>query len=138
MEHPLRRKSVLLVEDEASIRESLIELFEGDGIGVFAAASIEEARRHLHDHAADLVITDLRLGVNRDGGLQVMAVAGLLAPDAVVVVLTAYPDDANRLAAERLGATHFLQKPVDLGIIARIAGACGIRTALTDVPLPLR
>ncbi len=124
------RKSVLLVEDEDSIRESLVELFESEGVDVFTAATLSAAQQHLKDRPVDFLITDLRLGSKRDGGLQVMAAAGLLAADAAVVVLTAYPDDANRLAAERLGATHFLQKPVDLDVIARIAAAYGIRTAL--------
>ena len=130
----MHRKSVLLVEDEPSIRESLVELFESDGVIAFTAGTSAEARRHLQDQPVDLVITDLRLGSQRDGGLQVLGAAGLLAADAGVVVLTAYPDEANRLAAQRLGATHFLQKPVDLDVIARIAGEHGIPTALLALP----
>ena len=126
----MRRKSVLLVEDEVSIRESLVELFESDAVQVCTAASLGEARRQLCDRSVDLVITDLRLGPRRDGGLQVTGAAGMLAADAAVVVLTAYPDDDNRLAARRLGATHFLQKPVDLEIIARIAAIYGVPTAV--------
>lgn len=128
----MSRKSVLVVEDEESIRDSLVELFEAGATDIRAAATLEEARRVLTDRPVDLVITDLRLGPKRDGGLQVMAAAGLLAPDAVVVVLTAYPDDANRHAAKRLGATHFLQKPVDLDVLAHMAAALGIATALID------
>jgi len=131
------RKFVLIVEDEESIRESLVELFESEEVEIFTAATLAEARQHLQLRTVDLIVTDLRLGAKRDGGLQVMAAAGLLAADAAVVVLTAYPDDANRLAAERLGATHFLQKPVDLDIIARIAAAHGIPSALITDPFPL-
>jgi DNA-binding NtrC family response regulator len=125
-------KSVLVVEDEESIRESLVELFEGGTTDIRAAATLEDARRILAERPIDFVITDLRLGTKRDGGLQVMAAAGLLAPDATVVVLTAYPDEANRHAAKRLGATHFLQKPVDLDVLARMAAVLGIATALID------
>jgi DNA-binding NtrC family response regulator len=128
----MSRKSVLVVEDEQSIRESLVELFEAGSTDIQAAATLDHALRFLADRPVDLVITDLRLGSKRDGGLQVMAAAGLLAPDATVIVLTAYPDDANRHAAKRLGATHFLQKPVDLDVIARMAAALGIATALID------
>ena len=134
----MHRKSVLLVEDEESIRESLVELFETDAIEVLTAATLDEARRHLATQTADFIITDIRLGAKRDGGIQVIAAASLLAPDAAVIVLTAFPDDANRRAAHRLGATYFLQKPVDLDIIARIAAAHGIASALIDPsPLPL-
>ena len=134
----MRRKSVLIVEDETSIRESLIELFETEGGDVVAAATLDEAIRHLLDWTIDFVVTDLRLGARRDGGLQVAAAAGLLAPDAAVVMLTAYPDDDNRAAAERLGATHFLPKPIDLAIIARIAAANGIASALDETSSSVR
>jgi DNA-binding NtrC family response regulator len=127
----MRRKSVLLVEDEESIRESLVELFEGDDVDTMTAATVADARRWLGDREVDLVVTDIRLGPKRDGGLQVMAAAGFLAADAPVIVLTAFPDENNRLAAQRLGAAHFLQKPVDLTVIARIASAHGISTALS-------
>ena len=128
------RKSVLVVEDEESIRESLVDLFESDGVDTVTAATVADAQRCLGDHTIDLVVTDIRLGAKRDGGLQVMAAAGILAADAPVIVLTAYPDESNRLAAGRLGAAHFLQKPVDLDIIARIATAHGIPTSLRIEP----
>ena len=127
----MRRKSVLVVEDEESICESLVELFESDDVDTMTAATVADAQRWLGDRAVDLVVTDIRLGSKRDGGLQVMAAAGLLAADAPVIVLTAFPDENNRLAAHRLGAAHFLQKPVDLAIIARIATEHGISTALS-------
>lgn len=130
----MRQKSVLLVEDEESIRESLVELFESDGVETVAAATVAEAQRCLGGRVVDLVVTDIRLGSQRDGGLQVMGAAGILAADAPIIVLTAFPDEDNRLAAQRLGATHFLQKPVDLDIIARIAAAHGIPTALITLP----
>ena len=130
----MRRKSVLLVEDEQSIRESLVELFESDGVDVATATTLAEAQQQLRDRTVDLVITDLQLGTRRDGGLQVTGAAGMLASEVVVVVLTAYPDDSNRLAARRLGAMHFLEKPVDLEIIARIAAGHGIPTALSPDP----
>ena len=132
----MRRKSVLVVEDEESIRESLVELFESDDVDTVSAATVEEAQRCLGHGTVDLVVTDIRLGSKRDGGLQVMAAAGILAADAPVIVLTAFPDENNRLAARRLGATHFLQKPVDLDIIARIATDHGIPTALSIAPRP--
>ena len=130
----MRKKSVLVVEDEESIRESLAELFESESVDTVTAATVADAQRCLGDRAVDLVVTDIRLGSKRDGGLQVMAAAGILAADAPVIVLTAFPDENNRLAAGRLGATHFLQKPVDLDIIARIATAHGIPTSLRIAP----
>jgi CheY-like chemotaxis protein len=122
-------KSVLVVEDEQSIRDILVELFEVDGNAVTSAELLPEALDKLRTQRFDLIVTDLRLGGKRDGGLQVMALAGMLSPDAMVLVLTAYPDDSNRQASFRLGALHFLEKPVDLATIANHAGTVGVRTA---------
>ncbi len=125
--------SVLIVEDEQSIRDILVELFDVDGTRVRSAGTLEEAKRELAARSFDLVVTDIRLGGRRDGGLQVMAAAGFLSPDATVIALTAYPDDDNRHASLRLGATHFLEKPIALERIADLAATAGVPTAMTPV-----
>lgn len=129
---PVPTHAVLLVEDEQCIRDVLEELFTVESNLVVAAGTLEDAKKALATRVFDLIVTDLRLGGRRDGGLQVMAAAGLLSPEAMVVVLTAYPDDDNRHASLRLGATHFLQKPVDLSTIAALAAPIGVATALTS------
>lgn len=123
-------RNVLLVEDEQGIRDVLAELFEVESTRVEAVGTLDEARTALARQSFHLIITDLRLGGKRDGGLQVMAVAGLLSPDATVIVLTAFPEDDNRHASLRLGAAHFLEKPVDLSTIASLAAAAGVATAI--------
>jgi CheY-like chemotaxis protein len=124
-------KSVLVVEDEQSIRDILTELFDVEGNVVTAAEFLPDALEQLRTQRFDLIVTDLRLGGKRDGGLQVMALAGMLSPDATVLVLTAYPDDSNRQASFRLGALHFIEKPVDLSTIAQLAVNAGVRSAFT-------
>jgi DNA-binding NtrC family response regulator len=123
------RKRVLVVEDEQSILDILVELFDTDTNEVVAKGDLDGALEELRTSAFDLVVTDLRLGGKRDGGLQVMAMAGMLSADATVLVLTAFPDDSNRQASLRLGALHFLEKPVDLSTIAKLAGEAGVETA---------
>lgn len=125
--------SVLIVEDEQSIRDILAELFEVEEGFTRAVGSLVEAQQALAERTFDLIVTDIRLGGKRDGGLQVMAAAGMLSPDATVIVLTAFPDDDNRHASLRLGAAHFLQKPVDLATIADLAARHGVPTAMQPV-----
>lgn len=127
---PDLKKSVLVVEDEQSIRDILVELFDVESNVVTSAELLPDALEKLRAQRFDLVVTDLRLGGKRDGGLQVMALAGMLSPDATVLVLTAYPDDSNRQASFRLGALHFLEKPVDLATITHHAASAGVRTAM--------
>lgn len=125
--------SVLIVEDETCIRDVLVELFDVAGTVVCSAGTLDSAKAVLASRAYDLIITDIRLGGRRDGGLQVMAAAGVLSPDATVIALTAFPDDDNRQASLRLGATHFLEKPVSLERIAELAAGARVPTAMTAV-----
>lgn len=121
---------VLVVEDEQCIRDILFELFDVRGVRVHAAATLAEAKAVLGERSVQLIVTDIRLGGRRDGGLQVMAAAGLLSPDAPIIALTAFPDDGNREACMRLGATHFIEKPVSLETIAQLAADAGVPTAM--------
>lgn len=125
--------NILIVEDEQSIRDVLVELFDVEGTRVESAATLLEAKEMLARGSFDLIVTDIRLGGNRDGGLQVMAAAGVLSPDATVIALTAYPDDGNRHASIRLGATHFLEKPVSLETLAELASRVGVPTAISPM-----
>jgi len=122
--------NVLVVEDAPCIRDVLVELFETEGVDVSAAATLEEAKQVLANQVFDLIVTDIRLGGRRDGGLQVMAASGFLSPDATVIALTAFPDDENRRASLRLGATHFLEKPVPLEHLSALAARAGVPTAM--------
>ncbi|MDB4882805.1 MAG: hypothetical protein JWL95_1571 [Gemmatimonadetes bacterium] len=124
-------RTVFIVEDEQCIRDVLVELFETDGVQVKSAGSLDDAKRVLTHTLFDLIVTDIRLGGRRDGGLQVMAAAGFLSPDATVIALTAFPDDANRQASLRLGATHFLEKPIALERLAGLAARAGVPTAMS-------
>lgn len=125
------RRAVLVVEDEESIRDTLVELFADDA-DVVAAATLVEAIHALRTGLFDLVVTDVRLGAKRDAGFQVMAVAALICPDTMVVALTAYPNAEARAASERLFAAHFLTKPVDLRALAALAAHAGVRTVVPD------
>jgi DNA-binding NtrC family response regulator len=94
-----------------------------------AALLADEAKRVLARDLFDLIVTDIRLGGRRDGGLKVMAAAGFLSPEATVIALSAYPDDADRQASFRLGATHFLEKPIARERLAGLAARAGVPTA---------
>jgi two-component system response regulator FlrC len=122
--------AVLIVEDDQSVRDILIELFTVEGTDVTAVGTLDEAKRALGRQTFELIVTDLNLAGKRDGGLQVMAAAGLLSTDAPIIVLTAFPDASNRSASHRLGATYFLEKPADLAAIATLATRHGVQTTI--------
>jgi DNA-binding NtrC family response regulator len=101
-------RTVLIVEDEQSIRDILTELFDADGTSVITAATLADAQTALAQQEYHLIVTDLRLGGKRDGGLQVMAASGLLSPNATVIVLTAYP--TTTCATPRSGSRDALPR----------------------------
>ena len=129
-------RGVLLVEDEQNIRDVLTELFDVEGTEVEAVGTLAEAKLALARRTFDLIVTDIRLGGKRDGGLQVMAASGLVSPDATIIALTAYPDLDNREASMRLGATHFQEKPEDLTTLAALAAGAGVASALAPAAAP--
>jgi two-component system response regulator PilR (NtrC family) len=116
-----RAPRVLVVDDEADLRE-LIELtLVGMGLDVDCAADLGEARRLLARQSYALCLTDMRLP---DGvGLELLELIGrqhLLTP---VAVITAYGSAENAVAALKAGAFDYLSKPVALDSLRNLVRA---------------
>ncbi len=103
--------SVLIIDDEAEIRESLRTLLEIEGFEVEAAGTGEEGMERLGDRAFDLVLLDLALPDRN--GLDLLT--ELRAEDASisVIMITAYGTVENAVRAMQSGAVNFIQKPWD-------------------------
>lgn len=104
-------KSLLLVDDEQIILDSLGRDLELHDIKVTKATSGEEAIIWLNSSPFDFVITDLIMeGLD---GFQVLKEAKKQHPEICVIILTGYGDMVSAIDALRLGADDFLQKPCD-------------------------
>jgi len=107
---------ILLVEDRESLRSMLAETLAGEGYGVEAVATGDEAVRRLGEgRRYALVLTDLKLpGAD---GLAVLEAA--IANDAAlpVVLLTGYGTVETAVTAMKRGAADFLGKPVDVDLL---------------------
>jgi DNA-binding NtrC family response regulator len=102
-------KHLLIVEDEASLREVVSERLTDEGYDVVQAANGEEAIDRLAEFAFDIVITDLRLpGV--DGG-KVLEAAVARYPEIIGIVVTGYGTVKDAVEAIKRGATDFVTKP---------------------------
>ena len=121
----MQRKSILLVDDEAVIVESLSRELKSDNLNlsIAGAGGGEEAVQQLQRHAFDLVVTDLLMpGVD---GFQVLKAAKRKDQFTKVIILTGYADLQSSIDALRLGADDFLQKPCDTDeLLYRIANCC--------------
>ncbi len=102
--------SILIVDDEAGVREFVAEALELDGFEPMAVASGDAALALLQRRAYDLMFTDLKMpGM---GGLELLARAKELQPELEVIVLTAQGSVDTAVEAMKLGAFDFIQKPV--------------------------
>src|SRR5512135_92632 len=102
-------KHLLIVEDEAPLREAVAEQLTDHGFHVVQASTGEEAITCLAEFAFDIVITDLRLpGI--DGG-QVLEAAVELYPDIIGIIVTGYGTVKDAVAAIKRGVRDFITKP---------------------------
>ena len=113
---------VLVVDDDASIRETLELHFRGAGHEVATAASAEEALARLATADPMLVITDVRMG-GMDG-IALLEMMRARRPDVDVVVITAFEDMRTAIGAMRAGAYDYLVKPLDLDRIDFVVERC--------------
>jgi two-component system response regulator PilR (NtrC family) len=101
--------SILVVDDERSMREFLEILLGKQGHQVATAPDAASALELVGRGELDLVITDLRLG--RGSGLDVLAGVKETSPGTEVVMITAYATAENAVQAMKMGAYDYVLKP---------------------------
>ncbi len=105
------RGTVLVVDDEAYVRDSLAAMLEGRGFRVRAAGSLAEAMEPARLAGVDTVLTDLKMP--GEGGLELVRRLAAEQPRLPVVVLTAYGNVRSAVECMQAGASDFLLKPTD-------------------------
>ncbi len=106
---------VLVVEDEARLREMLVSAISEMGFSAGGAPSAEDAIRALEQVPCDIALLDLNLpGM---GGLELFQQIRGRCPDAAVIILTGYGDLEAAQQAIHLDVVDFLTKPASLGEI---------------------
>ncbi len=132
---------VLVVDDEAGMRDFLTLLLEGQGYDVATAADGGEALRLFDAQPPDLVISDIRMpkmdGVALLGGLRQRD------PSVPVVLVTAYASAESAIQAMKLGAVDYITKPFKVAeiklVLDRVLAArprSGQREAAPETPPP--
>lgn len=114
---------VLIVDDEALVRDFLLETLTRKGIDVSAAEDGYRALELLRDNEYDLIITDMKMpGIT---GIDLLKKVKELYPRTIVVVITAYATVENAVEAMRLGAFNYLLKPFTPETIETIIDKAG-------------
>jgi DNA-binding NtrC family response regulator len=102
---------VLVIDDEAEIRESLETLLQLEGYTVTSAATGTEGTTLLGERSFDIVLLDLALPDKN--GMDVLSEIHMVNPQQPVIMITAYGTVENAVRAMQSGATNFIQKPWD-------------------------
>ncbi|MDQ3026128.1 MAG: sigma-54 dependent transcriptional regulator [Pseudomonadota bacterium] len=106
------RKSVLVVDDEADIRELLVLTLSRMGVDADTCSTIKDAKEALAERAYDLCLSDMRLP---DGdGLDLLKFIADNHGNTPVAVITAYGSTENAVLALKAGAFDYLAKPIKL------------------------
>src|SRR3569833_1523568 len=103
--------SILVIDDEAGIRESLEVLLSLEGYSIKTAIDGEQGLRMLEMETFDLVLLDLALP--GQSGLDLLPQIKERQPETPVIMITAYGTVENVVEAIRAGAENFVQKPWD-------------------------
>ena len=110
-------KSLLVLDDDAPLRNRLGRALESRGFEPTLVAIVAEALSAVKAHAPAFAVVDMRL---EDGnGLGVVEAIHAARPDARVIMLTGYGNIASAVAAVKAGAVDYLPKPADADDVVR-------------------
>jgi two-component system NtrC family response regulator len=105
------KKTILLIEDDASGRQVLDFRLQQAGYQVITAVDGQQGYQLFTEHFPDLVITDMAMPAMN--GLELTQQIKLIAPDIPIIVVTAFGDVQTAVTAIKSGAADYLTKPLN-------------------------
>ncbi len=115
-------EKILIVDDEAFIRENLERILAEDGYRAYSTDNGEEALKQVGEEDVDLVLLDLNLG--NQSGLEVLKELRDLDPEVLVIIITGYGTVESAVEALKMGAYDYIKKPFKadaIRLIVRLA-----------------
>ena len=109
-------EKVLLVDDEKDFIETLAERMRTRGMNVETTTSPKDALQKTEYESFDVIVLDLMMP--EMDGLKTMAALKEKNPDLQVILLTGHATVEKGIAAMKLGAVDFLEKPIDLKVLS--------------------
>jgi len=116
---------VLVVDDDAAVRQACCAVAERVGCITVAADSVARAQAVLKHRKIDVLLLDLKLPDG--GGLALLEQVKALHPDTAVVVMTAFATVSSAVEAMRIGARDYLTKPFALEELTTVLERAGHR-----------
>lgn len=102
---------VLIIEDDAALRASIVQSLELEGLDVIATSGFIQARRSIRSNFRGVVLSDIRMPDH--DGFDVLRFVRARDPDLPVILLTGFSDVPTAMRAIREGAYDYLEKPCD-------------------------
>jgi len=116
----VKKRKILLVEDETVVREALRDWLVDDGYDVECVENGEQAIERIKEEEFGVIVLDLKLpGID---GLQVFKQAKELQSETKGIMITAYPSKETLEEAQRLGLLDYLAKPFSVEDLEKIIG----------------
>src|SRR5262249_7375817 len=103
--------SILVVDDELSMRQFLTHLFQREGHAIRVAENGRQAMAMLRQQPADVIISDVKMPDM--GGIDLLRAARELQPEVEVIMMTAFANEKTAHEAFLQGAFDFVHKPFD-------------------------
>jgi len=104
-------QAILVVDDDAAMREMLAELLRDEGYSISEAASVDAALQLASEHEFDAILSDIKMPGR--SGLELLGEMRRLRPATAVVLMTAFGSIDAAVDAMRAGATDYLTKPFE-------------------------
>jgi DNA-binding NtrC family response regulator len=124
----MKKNSILIVDDEVSVRDSLYNWFLEDGFEVSCAEDASKALKMIDHEHFDIILADIKMpGMD---GLELLRRIKQIIPDAVVIVITAFATVDTAVQALKDGAFDYVTKPFDPDDLSHL-----IRNALRQLSL---
>jgi two-component system response regulator HydG len=128
--------SFLIVDNDPAHARAMTESLERVGYRCDVATSGPDGKRLLEQNTYDVVITDLVM--NEVDGMQVLAVAKQLLPEAQIIMVTGHATVTKAVEAMQLGAYNFLEKPITPNRLRAVAAKAVEAVQLKQTNLELR
>lgn len=113
--------TLLIVDDEKATAFGLKGVLQKPGLHILTASTLEEAKSLLLNEKIDVLLTDIRLsGSLATEGIELLAFSKEKSLSTGVIVMTAYGDPQTMQKAFDLDADFYLEKPVELTLLANI------------------
>lgn len=115
----MSKRRIMVVEDDAAIRQGIVDALAFDGYATFEAGTFDDGLRMAREVGHELLLLDLVLPGG--DGLDLLAEVRLARPTLPVIILTARGAEDDRVAGLRLGADDYVVKPFSVReLLARV------------------